>query len=390
MKRKNTQDKKFPFLIFLLAVIFISTQFIYLLIQNSSQFFGPGEHLLFEDYRQAYYSSQYADPDAKGFIPDEIFEIFAAGAFLRGMNPIMIVHDHPPLGRYILSFSLLLFDNSKTIIIFCLIAAYAGIFLTARLVLKNNFLSLIPLAIFLNEPLNLNKLIYAPLPEPVQLPFIIFTIYFFLLSINKKDKRFYYILVAILLGFVVSIRFFVTGGVIALSMLIFLILTKRNIKDALYFSSFLPIALIVLVLSYTQTLRSGYSFIDLLGVQKYILDYHKSAFTNVFSFWDLILFNRWHTWWGERLILSDPHWNLFWPVSVILTASSLVLSLIRRINITREELVLMIFLIFYTLMLSVGYTSTRYFLPLLPYLYILAAAFGVRITKQLIAYAKHT
>lgn len=388
MSIKNRTRKKITLIVFIFTVLLVFLQFFLLFLENSNRLLSRGEYKQFENYKAAYYSSQYANPNATGFVPDEIFEMFAAGAFLRGANPIMIVHDHPPLGRYILSFSLLLFDNSSTIVVICLIASYIGIYMTARLILKNSFLSLIPLAVFVNEPLNLNKLIYTPLPEPVQLPFIIFMIYFFLLSIKKKDKRIYYILVGILLGFVISIRFFVTGGVITFSMLIFILITKKNIKDALYFLSFLSLSVIVLVLSYTQTLRAGYSFIDLVGIQKYILNYHKSAFTNMFSIWDLILFNKWHTWWGERLILSDPHWNVFWPASVVLTGLSLFFSLLKKFTLTKEEMFLMIFVLSYMMMLSVGYTSTRYFLPLLPYLYILAVSFSIRLLKILIKNVK--
>lgn len=363
----------------LIIILLIFAPFLLKVFENYGKFFGRGYQEQYKAYEKAYYNSQYANPEANGFIPDEVFEEFAAGAFLRGMNPIHIVHDHPPLGRYILSLSILLFDNAKTIVIIALLISYLGIFLISKLIVKNFILSLIPLALFVNEPLNLNKLSYAPLPEPVQLPFIVFAIYVFLLSLKQKDKRIYYILTALLIGFVISIRFFVTGVLIALCMILFIILFKRSIKKAFNFAFYLPLSLIILILSYTQTIKSGYTIIETLGIQKYILTYHKSAFVNAFSFWDLIIFNRWHTWWGQKEILSDPHWILFWPISIFINAFALFFALIKRISYSPEEKFLYIWVILYTLMLSTGYTSTRYFLPLLPFLYILAVSSAIKI-----------
>lgn len=357
----------------------ILSQFGYLTILNSEKFFARGYQKEYESLQRAYYSSQYVRKDAPGIIPDETFEAFAAGAFIKGMNPIHIVHDHPPLGRYILGLSIILFDNPRTFIVFFLALSFLGIFLITKLITKNIFVSLVPVAIFANEPLTLNKFSYAPLPEPIQLPFIIFGFYFFLLAIKSERKIIFYTIVSIFLGFVISIRFFVTGGLMLLSMMTYLVFFKRNWREAIKFGVTLPLALIILVVSYTRTIIDGYSVLQIFGVQKYILAYHKSAFTNAFSFWDLILFNRWHTWWGKNEILSDPQWRIYWPVSVIVSFVTLIIAIVKKITISEEEKVLFIWVVGYSLMLSTGYTSTRYFLPLLPFLYILLVAGSMRI-----------
>lgn len=381
-KNKNRRINKFEkWVFFAIAVAFIFAQFFYLIVQNQGKFFGGGYANEYKNLKNAYYSSQYAKKDGAGIIPDETFESFAAGAFLKGMNPILIVHDHPPLGRYLLSLSIVFFDNASTLILFFLSLSFLGIFLISYLITKNIFLSLIPVAIFANEPLTLNKLLYAPLPEPVQLPFIIFAFYFFLLGIQNQKKILPFIVTSILLGFVISIRFFVTGALMVVVMGSYLLFFKRSMKELLIFGLTLPLSIIVLLLSYTKTIQDGYSVIQIFGVQKYILAYHKSAFTNAFSFWDLILFNRWHTWWGEYEILSDPQWRIYWPVAVIVTSLTTILALVKKIKITPYEIVLILWIVGYSLMLSTGYTSTRYFLPLLPFLYILLVVGFVKIVK---------
>lgn len=370
-KKKLPAFLNIKLILFILVCGAIFFQFFSLLFQNRTKFFEPHYDKEYVLLKNAYYASQYAKKNSQAIITDEIFEAFAGGAFLKGMNPIHIVHDHPPLGRYIISLSILLFNNASTVIPMLLILSFLGVFLVGKLILKNVWLSLIPVAIFANEPLLLGKLLYSPLPEPIQLPFIIFANYFFLLAVKSKRKWLLYAVVSALLGIVISTRFFVTGAVLLFSMGFYLLLIQKSIKDIIVFCITLPLAVIVLLLSYTRTMMDGYSILQIFGVQKYILAYHKSAFIHPFSFWDLMMFNRWHTWWGNQAVLSDPQWVILWPFSLIVSGLVLLFALLKKISIPDEAKFLLIWIIFYALMLSAGYTSTRYFMPILPFLYIL-------------------
>src|SRR5258706_7290029 len=89
----------------------------WLIYQTRDKFFSPSYTKQYDGFRSAYYSSQYIKKVKPGIIPDETLEAFAAGTFLRGLNPILIVHDQPPLGRYILALSIILFDNVNTIML---------------------------------------------------------------------------------------------------------------------------------------------------------------------------------------------------------------------------------------------------------------------------------
>jgi dolichyl-phosphate-mannose--protein O-mannosyl transferase len=94
-----------------------------------------------------------------------------------------------------------------------------GVFLLAKKATKNSIIALIPLGIFINESLFLNKFSYAPLVEPIQLPFILFSFYSFIRALEDKKYKKWFVLTSILLGIVISTRFFVTGGVMLFCML---------------------------------------------------------------------------------------------------------------------------------------------------------------------------
>lgn len=372
---------KFALLLIILVVMFIRP--FNVINSNLDSFFSHNYWDNYDHFKKSYYSSQYVNRNSPNIIPDQAFEAFLGGAFIKGMNPILAVHEHPPLGRYIIGLSILIFNNDSTIIIPLMALSALGIFLIAKIILYNTFLSLIPVAIFINESLFLSKFNIAPLIEPIQLTFIIFCLYFFIKGATKEKYIHYFILSSTMLGFVISIRFFILGAVLAFSMMLYFLFRKKIDKRLIIFFVSLPLSLVVLIASYIRTIQEGYSIFQVFAIQKYIFFYHKSKLLSFFSFWDLILFNRWHTWWGDRRILSDSQWILVWPISIILNFLTLILTIIKKIKLSEAEKIIFLWVISYCVLLSIGNSTTRYFLPLLPFLYIMGTSILVRIFKFL-------
>ncbi len=369
--------------IFWTIVVLIFIYPLLIIISRKDAFFARVYDKEYPGLKKLYYESQYTKKNPTAIIPDEIFEAFAGGIFLKGLNPILIVHDHPPLGRYLVSLSIAFFNNASTLMIPMYFLSSLGLFLVSRLTLKNNLLALIPVAFFTNEPLMISHLVLTPLSELTQLPFIFFTFYFFLKSINDKKYLKWFVLESFGLGVVVSTRFFILGLCMMSVMIAFFVIKKEFNKKLIHFILMQPLSLVVLFLSYSVTIIDGYSLVKVLGVQKYIFLYHKSAITNPLSFWDLLIFNRWHTWWGSRAIQHDSQWNIVWPLSVFITILGSGIFVIKKINFSDPEKLILLWVVFYSLMLSVGYTSVRYFLPILPFFYILAIAFSSRLVASL-------
>lgn len=337
----------------------------------------------YELFRTLYYSSQYVQKDHPSIIPDGGLESFAGGAFIKGLNPILIVHDQPPLGRYITGLSILLFDRADTLVLFMLLFSAFGIYLITKKITNNILLSLIPVVIFVNEPLFTSKMILGPLLEPTQLPFIIFALYFFMCGAEKKNYKYWFILTALMIGCVISIRFFILGAVLAFGMIFYLILS-RMIKKSIYFCASLLLSILILIASYTRTILDGYGILHVFGIQRYILEYHKSQFILPFTFWDLLFFNKWHTWWGDRSITTDVNWIILWPLASVIIIGFSLLVLFRKIKFLESEKIILFWVVFYSFSLSAGYASTRYFLPLVPFLYILSVSFITRLFAKII------
>ncbi len=385
LKMKNEKLRKFLFFNFFCALFLLITIFqpISILFKERETFFAKGYATRYDSLKSVYEGSQYIKKRNAGIIPDQALESFAAGAFLKGTNPILIIHDQPPLGRYILALSILLFDNVNTIMVLLFFLSGLGIFLVARLTLNSSFFSLLPLSIFVNESLFINKFYNSPLLEPIQLPFILFALYFFIQGIIKKNYTKWFVLTSLMLGFVISIRFFILGAFLTFAMILYFLVRKKIDKRFISFALSLPLALIVLLASYIRTVQLGSSILQVFGIQKYIFYYHRAQLSLPFSFWDLLLFNRWHTWWGTREILSDPQWIILWPISMISTVVYTLLGFFKKISISEPEKMIIIWIVVYSLFLSMGETSTRYFPPLLPFIYIIATSFLMKIYEKI-------
>lgn len=381
-KKININPLYLLFCILLLLVILI--QPISILYNEKETFFSRSYFEQYESYQRAYYTSQYVQKKDPGIIPDQTLEAFAGGAFLRGINPILVIHDQPPLGRYLLSLSVLVFDNANTIMVLFFLFSGIGVFLVSKLVLQSTLFSFFPLAIFVNEPLFINKFYNSPLLEPIQLPFIIFALYFFIKgTISKKNYARWFISTTIMLGFVISIRFFMLGFFLVLAMSMYFLIRKKFDKRFVIFFLTLPISIVILIISYIRTIQLGSSILDIFSIQKYIYVYHKSQLTMPFSFWDLLFFNKWHTWWGERKIISDSQWVFYWPVTTVLAITFSFLGLLKKLMLSEAEKIIIIWVVMYSLFLSLGETSTRYFSPLLPFIYIISIDLLKRLFFQI-------
>lgn len=381
MREFSFNSKIYTILCFiLLCLIFIRPG---LMVFNQRNSLVGGYAKRYESLRTTYYSSQYVKKDKPAIITDGALEAFAGGAFIKGLNPILIVHDQPPLGRYITGLSILIFDNANTGISILLFFSALGIFFIAKEVTKNTLFSLIPVAIFVNEPLFIGKLQLGPLLEPTQLPFIVFSLYFFMRGVSSKNYVTWFILTSLMIGFVISIRFFILGLVLASSMAAYLIVS-RMIKKTVFFLVSLLLSILVLIFSYTRTILDGYGAFHVFGIQKYIFVYHQSQFVLPFTFWDLLFFNRWHTWWGDRSISSDVNWIVLWPLASLIIIFFSLLVLVKKAKFLESEKILLLWVIFYSVSLSAGISTTRYFLPLVPFLYILSVSFLMRLTVRLL------
>jgi hypothetical protein len=322
-----------------------------------------------DQYRRAYLNSQYVG--GPGLIPDNTVYLFAAGAYLEGISPLKINPEVPPLGIYILSLSIHIFQNTNYAIVAGGILSLSGLYLLGKVLFKKTYLALVPVLLFSSEMLFLDQFKLTPTLDIIQLPFIFFAFYFFYQAIAKQSN-FYYISAGLALGFVMGIKVMITGILIGLSWMIFLFLRRdfRAATKIVFLTG--PVSVLVLLVSYSRIFLDGYSLWYFLLVQKWVLLFQQSKILYPFSAWRLLLFNQWQAWWGDMRILHTEDWRITWPIITLLSLAFITYKLIKKTKWHPLELIIAIWIIIYSAFISLGTVSTRHFLPFLPFLYLLS------------------
>jgi len=336
--------------------------------------FDPKQHFftpyytetVYQQLERLYNQSQYRLKHPLSFIPDEIVFRYAAGAYLRGVDPILVNSEHTPLGKYLIGLSYLLFQNDGVVIVLFLLLSLLALWLLGWRVLGDWVTALIPVALFSTEELLRNQLRVTPLLDIMQLPFVLFALVLFL----HEYRRGRFLWTSISLGMVAATKSVVPALLLVLTFGVFLLI-RNEWKKGVTLVPWLFISLGIFMLSYTRTFLNGYSFLDFLGFQKWILLYQQSKLIYPFSFWRLMFFNQWQTWWGDMGVVPAVDWNILWPMLVTVPFLLITLGVNKKNRLNDTAVLLLLWVFVYEAFLSLGVVVTRFLLPLLPVLYIL-------------------
>lgn len=371
MKRKAYSNEKIVRLILIAAIVisFCST-----ILQNASRY-TPDYWQRFPQLKERYLDSQYATKKpTRGWISDSTAYSYTGGALITGMNPVLVVPDAPPLGKYIIGLSAIIFNNEHILTAFFALLSVVLLYIVGLQVLHNKTLALIPSLFWSLEPLFRDQIIHGPLFDMFQLVFLLSMIYFFnkgYTTLKKKDYIISFILLFIFLGFFIATKYFVSGIIMIAAGIIVLLLRKKYLK-LMYFISFIPISIGILLATFLRVFAFGYNIKEFLGIQKWIYLYHQSQFILPFSIWPLTLFNQWFVWFGEHPVIQDASWSITWPIITTLSFLTIILYLRKKIKHQQEIEILLSWTFFFFFFFSFGQVFPRYLIIAIPLMYIIS------------------
>lgn len=341
-------------------------------------------HLIFRiySYRESYLSrfdstywenrynqSQWMVVNSKNPIGDDGLFAYAAWKYIHGETPISIVPEYPPLGKYILGVSILLFQNQNifSLLVGILVLIVFYLF-NMDLFSKNKLFAFIPVFLFSLEPIFYQQL-RAPYFDLFYLLFLLLT---FLFLFRKK-----YFLSSFFLGAFASIKFPSLVVVVLIAILFYFLVSKDYLSFKKSLIS-LPLILIVYIASYFRYFWLGNNFIEFLGLQKWIINFYLiGAKGKLFSVFPLLITGSWNTWWAG--IIKVAEWNIFWPIIFFISIIALLKILINK-EFSNKFFFLSLWLLFLFLFLSVIPVWPRYLLLALPFMYNLSVWFLLKNT----------
>ena len=308
MHKKNYKKVFFYIIIFISIIKLVS--FIVINRQFFLQRFSP------EYISRLYSESQYVlGEKSKGGIGDDGLYAYAGYYYLfQGGDVSNVNFEHPPLGKYLIGFSILLFGNENVIniiyVTFLLILVYK---LGLRL-LRDRLLSALSVAVLSFDPIFLDHLIRSMLDLPFTL-FFTGGIYFFLKGL-EKDKFLFHSFV--LWGMAFSTKFFPAYFLIYVYSLGIVLIYQRNlIKPFLLGSITVPVIYIALHISF---FFYHPSLIEFLRHKKWMLAWFTGSPIIIGNIWRFIFTGNYLD--STRKMASDKHWNTVIPLIVILAVAS--------------------------------------------------------------------
>ncbi|HEV2339143.1 MAG TPA: hypothetical protein VGT05_00055 [Patescibacteria group bacterium] len=344
---------------------------LYVILFHKDSYFSFNYWRGFPALEKIYISSQYVNKHPIGWIPDETVNAYAGGKYIQGTLPQLIAPDTPPLGRYFIGLSAVVFNNANEITLLSGILSLILLFLVGNQIFSNKLISLIPVAMVSSERIFLNQFIYTPLLDIMQLVALLGCFYFFNKALNARKSFFFFILVSICLGCFIAIKFFITGITILAAESIVLLLQGQKEKFYYLLATF-PVSVFILLITYIRSFWYGYSIKSFLGIQKWIFLYHKSQLILPLSIWPLLLLNKWYVWYGNKPVISDSQWSITWPVITVLAIVTMVFYFLKKIPHKKTVEILFAWIACYMLFFSFGQISSRYFVILIPVLYVVA------------------
>lgn len=366
-------------------LVSISISYLFFVVFQNRYFFNAPFN--FKVYEKKYNQSQWVIPNSKNPISDEDLYTYAGYKYIKGLNPILLNPEAPPLGKYLIGLSILLFNNQRVVSLIISIFSLLLIFLLIYINISS--IAAASLAVFFTSinTLFADQFIHSPQLDIFQLFFLLLFSLFF--TIFQKLKNYKYLFFAgFFFGGFISIKFFLMYfSLINASLIIYYFFKKQTIKKALTQIVIINgIGLIIYVLTYFRYFILGGTIRSFLGTQKWIVLFYSSSQIDITkllgNYLSLIFFNRWRFWIEGYPTIHYQYWSMLWPIIFVLGLFS-VYKLIKDKKTVKNNLVFFIvsFILVYNILLFITPVYPRYLLLLFVPLNILIAIYFGRIFR---------
>ncbi len=326
--------------------------------------YAAGQVLYLDRYYEMFGHSQYViGPDSPGaeVMTDQQAYTWAGWLYIHGTDPALFNTEHPPLAKYLIGLSTLLFGRPALPGLLAGLASIAMMLYVANRIIGNWLWAFIATAAFTASGF---FCAYAEMPY-LDMPLLLVSLCFIavlaeVLRGGKSNRTILVVLLALLVGIGLSIKLL---GFIALvpAAAIFLAATGRR-DCAVLFIALLPLAALPFMLSYSVYFADGHSLLDFTGMQANVIAWRigANAYAQVppLSAWQ-ILFTGYAVYGGYY----TSNWSITWPLFGLAAFAGAAYWPFRR-----DPLLLLALLWFFSFMLfySTGPVWDRYLLPALP------------------------
>lgn len=264
-------------------------------------------------YAEKYANSQYIKGEASPQkISDGELYVYAGYAYTQGEDPTTINFEHPPLFKYFFGISYLVFGNSYFIsLIYYFIFLYST-YLFSGLIIKNQALRYLGVAILGLQPLIYVLSNHALLDLPLN--FLIMFLFYFLFRKTKSERK-RYIIVGVILGLLSGIKYPFPFILFPTSLVVLVSFFNKKIQYLIYPLLILPT---IYLLQYVMFFYHNHSLIDFIQFEKFRFVWWTGDRTMPkFLIFQNLFTGQYPAWWKDGLMVKNKEWNMLIPLTFI-------------------------------------------------------------------------
>lgn len=323
-------------------------------------------------WRERYLKSQWVMAEPEEPIGDDGLYAYAGWEYIHGRDPSMLNAEMPPLGKYLVGLSIMVFNNQNIFAFICGFLVLFTFFQFNKLIFPDRLCQLLAVVLFSFEPLFWQQL-RAPYLDLLYLLFLLLIFYFFL-----QERLF---LAAVFLGLMTATKAspatFLLVGLVTSAFLV----CQKKWSWLRKWLLFLPVSLIIFSLIYFRYFQLGHNLRDFLGLQKWILEFYQQGVRGKLgAIWPMLFFGRWQTWWQPEAV-KVAEWSLSWSLLTIVFLFS-VLRL-KKIWQAKGIFLVCLWLTIYLVFLNFIPLWPRYLLIFLPFGYNLLTWHAAELIKKI-------
>ena len=352
-----------------------------ILFTNRAFYFSTFDEVYWKD---KYEHSQWKLPLSVRTLGDDGLYLYEGYRLIRGGDPTLLNAEVPPLGKYLIGLSILVFGNGHWYGFLVNAAALITLFFLSKTLLKTALGGLLVTALVAIDPLITSQFPLTML-DSLQLLFLLLTFYLLLRFPESKFPRFRessILFAGIAFGLFSETKFPILGPPIALLAGFFLWRTTKSWKTiALFFSA----SAFAYLIPYAHYFALDHNFLDWLRVQKWIAAFYANAnltpnvgssITTLFSGWYQNLFTG--VW------VRAPEWSPVWTIITPLAAISSIVTLWKIFKGLEKIVWLPVagFTLFSLIFFTIIPFWTRYLVLPLPFFYLMSGKLMLSLPQK--------
>lgn len=324
-------------------------------------------------WKDRFEHSQWTLPLSKRIIGDDGLYAYIGYSLVNGGSIAGFNSEAPPLGKYLIGFSIKIFKNPFYYAIFFGVGSLVVFYIISAKLLESRTKALFPVAILFLDPLFFSQF-WQSMLDISQLFFLLLNTLFIIFlinrsNLNKKNIYLFSLIAGSSLGFFSQAKLPIFLPVIML-LETFFFLSRKLMKEYVIFLISFCVAFLIPDIKF---FLDGNSLNDLFKLEKYVVSFYlkSQVIASKIAVWSTLLLGKFPEINSGKIVNVEEWWAM-WPLSAILIAPLTVIEIFRKNNWVWKGIVF--FILFSFLTYTVFPFYPRYLLLILPFVYLFLSA----------------